>query len=246
MRYLSVVIPAYNEANRIMVTLNEIVQFLGRMEEESELIIVNDGSTDSTEKVIRNFMHALDDMSRFKIQVIYLKHAVNQGKGAALKFGLMEAQGHFVLFMDADNSTRIQELNKLFPHIHTQYDIAIGSRNIPQSHIITRQTIFRQTMRKIFNVFVQMFAVKGIIDTQCGFKLFKRNVLTAVVPECRISGFAFDVELLFVAKQKKFKIIEIPITWNNHPDSHAKLFSSSLQMFIDLLSIHNMHKKKSR
>jgi len=244
MKYISVVIPAYNEALRIGVTLREIALFLSLIEEETEIIIVNDGSTDGTELIIRRFMANLNDMTRFKTQVIYLNEKTNRGKGFALRKGLMEATGRYVLFTDADNSTSIRETNKLLPYVKSDYDIAIGSRSIAGSVLIKRQTYIRQMMGKIFNLFVRLCVLKGFIDTQCGFKLFRREAVRSIIPKSKIDGFAFDVEILYIARKSDFKVIEVPITWENHPDSRVKLFSSSYRMLKDLLTIKSLHKKR--
>lgn len=243
MKYLSIVIPAYNEARRIIPTLNEIVHYLSKLGEDSEIIIVNDGSTDKTEEIIRRFMDSLDELRRHKIQVIYIKNKQNKGKGAALKAGVGEAQGSYILFTDADNSTSIDEIKKLLPYVESQYDIAIGSRSMKGSVITQRQSLIRQTMGKIFNRIVRVTTLRGFIDTQCGFKLFKRKAAKTVFNESLIDGFAIDVEILYVAKQKGFKIIEVPVAWTNHPNTHVRLFSSSLRMLLDILKIRGIHIK---
>ena len=144
MRYLSIVIPAYNEEHRISATLKDISRYLNMMDEESEIIIINDGSTDGTEQVIRRFMAGLDDFQRFKTQIIYLGDKRNYGKGAALKKGMLEARGTHVLFMDADNAATIRELSKLLPYVQSEYDVAIGSRSISGAVILKRQPRLRQ------------------------------------------------------------------------------------------------------
>ncbi|MBD3271211.1 MAG: glycosyltransferase [Elusimicrobia bacterium] len=243
MRNLSIIIPAYNEADRLTPTLNDITVYLSLLDSDSEIILVNDGSQDATEQVIRKYMNNLDDMLRFKTQIIYIPLKQNLGKGAALKRGLTEAQGEYVLYTDADNSTSIRELQKLIPFMNNNFDIVIGSRSIAGSNIVQRQNLLRQSMGKIFNFLVRMFVMKDFIDTQCGFKLFRLAALKKILPHTKITGFAFDVELLYLAKKSKFKIIEVPITWNNHPKSHVHLLSSSLRMLKDLMKIKSLHKK---
>lgn len=243
MKYLSVVIPAYNEAHRIGPTLQDISNFLCLIEDESEIIIVNDGSTDNTEQLVRRFMSGLDDMRRFKTQVILINEKQNRGKGAALRKGMLEANAKYVVFTDADNSTHIREFNKLIEYVKTTYDIAIGSRSLPGSNIIKKQSWVRQTMGKIFNRIVKLSTLEGFIDTQCGFKLFRRDAARTIFSETRINGFACDVEILYIAKKKSYKIIEVPVTWENHPESRVRLFSSSYRMLRDVLKIRKIHTK---
>lgn len=244
MRFLSVVIPAYNEEQRIAATLQNVSRYLMKQEEESEIIIVNDGSTDRTEQVIRRFMAGLDDYKRFKTQLIYIAEKKNRGKGFVLKKGILEARGSYVLFMDADSAAGISEITKLLPHVQAQYDIAIGSRSIAGAILLKHQPPLRERMGKIFNRLVCLTTVKGFIDTQCGFKLFRRSAARAIFTETKINGFACDVEMLYIAMEKNLKIIEVPITWEDHPDSRVHLIRGSLAMLRDLLKIRRLHKKK--
>lgn len=242
MKYLSVVIPAFNEARRLKSTLHDITRYLSSLNEDSEIIIVNDGSTDNTEQLIRNFMADLDDMVRFKIQLLYIHLKQNQGKGAALKKGILETSGQYVLFMDADNATNIREISKLMPFVESTYDIAIGSRNIQGAVILKHQPYLREKMGKIFNKIVRLTTVRGFIDTQCGFKLFRKKAAHAICAESKINGFACDVEMLYIAKKMGYKIIEVPITWEDNPDSRIQMFSNSVSMLKDVLRIKSLHK----
>ena len=228
--YLSVIIPAYNEAQRIRETLIKTCRYLQEMRYRYEVIVVNDGSQDNTSDVIR-------ELSKKMPVIKLLENATNRGKGYAVCTGVRASQGQLVLFSDADLSTPIEELEKLKAALEEGYDIAIGSRGLAGSEIAVRQPWYRETMGKIFNRLVRLFAIRGIKDTQCGFKLFRQTVAKQVFDLQRIERFAFDVELLFIARRRRWRIKEIPIRWINSPCSRVKLGKDSLKMFFDLFKI---------
>jgi dolichyl-phosphate beta-glucosyltransferase len=185
--YLSVVIPAYNEAHRIGPTLHHILAYLEAQGWTYEVLVVIDGSRDQTlaevGKIARNCPH-----------IVVLDNGVNRGKGFSVQHGMLEARGQFVLFSDADLSTPIEEVERLLHCLQREYDVAIASRALPESDIRVRQPWWRQTMGKVFNWFVQLLVLPGIRDSQCGFKCFPRDVVRRIFPRQRIERFGFDVE----------------------------------------------------
>jgi len=233
--YLSVIIPAFNEEKRIGITLERLYGFLRNKNYDYEVILVDDGSTDSTVNIA--------DQSKLaqKNKLRLLSNGANRGKGFSIRNGMMNARGQYVLFSDADLSTPIEEMDKLFSFLVKDYDIAIGSRGIQGADVREHQPFYREWMGKIFNFFVQIFVFKGIFDTQCGFKLFKAHVAKKIAPCLKINGFSFDVELLYVAKRRGYKIKEVPVVWINSPKSKVRPVFDSLMMFKELLSVRKKH-----
>jgi dolichyl-phosphate beta-glucosyltransferase len=238
MVHLSIVIPAYNEARRIGDTLDRIYRFFKAKDYGCEVMLVDDGSTDNTVAVAQE--SALSREGKLKI----LKNGINRGKGFSVKNGILNATGEYVLFSDADLSTPIEEIDKLFGLIKDGCDIAIGSRAIKGSTISIRQPWYREAMGKTFNFFVKLLLIKGFNDTQCGFKLFKGNIAREIASSMKIDGFCFDVEMLYLAKRKGYNIRETGVVWKNSPESKVKLMSSPLSMFLDLFNIKRIHKDK--
>jgi dolichyl-phosphate beta-glucosyltransferase len=234
---LSVVIPAYNEEERIVQTLTAITANLRKKDFRSEVIVVDDGSEDRTAELAAEALRGTDDA-----RIIRLPQ--NSGKGAAVKEGILHAKGAFVLFSDADLSTPFEEIEKFWPWIEQGYDVIIGSRALPSSDIQVRQSRFRELMGKTFNVFVRLLLMKDIPDTQCGFKLFRRETAEAIFPLVETKGFSFDVEVLYLCRHRGFRIKQIPVVWRNAPKSKVKIFRSSVHMLRDLWRIRRLHKGK--
>ena len=265
--FLSVIVPAYNEESRIRETLITIRAFLesridpygtgdgspflmgGRlsrismtsdslalMRGASEIIVVDDGSTDRTSRIAAEVL-----LGRPNDRI--LSRGINRGKGYSVREGMLAASGKLILFSDADLSTPIGEFEKLFAGIQNGCDIVIGSRALPGSDIRRRQNPVRERMGKMFNVLVRTFVLKGIRDTQCGFKLFRREAAVDVFSRLLLTGFSFDVEALFVARRLGYKIGQVPIIWINSPESKVRLFYSSAAMLRDLFRIRRLHRK---
>lgn len=228
--FLSIIIPAYNEEKRLLPTLNKICAYLSNQGFPYEIIVVDDGSTDDTLQMVRNFASSEEN-------VVILVNGQNSGKGYSVKKGMLSARGKYVFFTDADLSTPIEEIEKCLPYLKNGYDVVIGSRSLPESDITIHQPWYREKMGKIFNSMVNMVLVKGIIDTQCGFKGFKKEVVKTVFSRCGIDGFSFDVEALYLSRKFNFKIKEIPIRWENSALSKVNPARHSLQMFRDLFRI---------
>ncbi|MCD6094381.1 glycosyltransferase family 2 protein [bacterium] len=227
---LSVIIPAYNEEKRLPKTLKAVDEYLRNQNYDYEIIVVNDGSKDDTALVVKDF----------KPQIVNLRlidRKENKGKGYTVKEGMLNAKGDYRLFMDADNSTTIDQIEKMWPWFERGYDIVIGSRDIKGAVLDPPQPLYRRLVGKIFRLARDIICdIWGIYDTQCGFKCFKKEVVETIFPKLRIERFAFDVEILLLAKMHGFKIKEIPVYWRNNPDSKVK-FKSAIRMGLDLFKI---------
>jgi dolichyl-phosphate beta-glucosyltransferase len=230
---ISIILPVYNEEQRIGKTLEAIGEYLNKKNIDYELIIVDDGSTDNSVKVVEEFF-----LSRPQIKYKLLKNNKNLGKGAAIRKGVFSAEGKLVYFTDADLSTPIEEMFKFIDVIEKEgYDIVIGSRGLKESKILVHQPFYRETMGKIFNKIIKILLMKDFNDTQCGAKMFKNEVAKKVFSLSKIDNFAFDVEILYIAKKLGFKIKELPVVWKNSKGSKVKLFVDSLNMLLSLFKI---------
>ena len=228
--YLSIVIPAYNEEKRIGGTLGNIINYLNKKDYKSEIIVVVDGSTDSTMNVIKKF-------GRKNARIKTIENKITRGKGYSVKKGMLETRGKFVLFTDADLSTPISEFEKLIHWLEKGYDVAIGSRSLGDSQVEIRQPFVRESMGKIFNKIMSLLVCTGFKDTQCGFKCFRRQVINKIFSKQIINGFAFDVEIILIAKIHGFRVKEVPVRWLNSPHSKVSIIRDPLVMFCDLLRI---------
>ncbi len=226
---LSVVIPAYNEESRIPQTLEAVSEYLAG-KYDYEIIVVDDGSADMTSEICSRF---LKSNGRGRV----IKNSRNRGKGFSVRRGMLEAAGDFILFSDADMSTPIRELEKLVRAVEDGADIAVGSRGLPESDIRVHQRFPRESMGKCFNILVRLVAVRGIMDTQCGFKLFRRECAREIFKMAALEKFSFDVEILFIARRSGFKIKEVPVTWVNSEASRVNVMTDPLRMFFDIFYI---------
>jgi dolichyl-phosphate beta-glucosyltransferase len=228
---MSIVIPAYNEEKRIAGSLSDTCAYMNDFGMEYEIIVVDDGSSDGTGRIV-------DRIAKDARNVRLVRYEKNRGKGHALRTGVLVTKGEFVLVMDADLSTPMDELRKLMPCLSDGgFDIAIGSRALALSDIIKKQPWWRRGMGKTFNKIVRMLVIGGFSDTQCGFKLFKGEIARSLFGEAKIDRFAYDVEILALAKKKKYRIKEVPIRWINSPESRVDPVKDSLQMLADLVRI---------
>ncbi len=224
--HISIIIPTYNEEKRIKKTLESILTYVQTKKHDYEIIVVNDGSTDKTKDVVLEFKSK---------KITVLDNPCNRGKGYSVKQGFLAATKEWVLFSDADLSTPIEELETFFRY--KDYDVIIGSRNLSDSLIVVKQPLIRSTLGKIFPFFVRLLVLPGIYDTQCGFKLFKKDAAKKIAELQNIDGFCFDVEQLVIAKKSGFTIKEVPISWHNDERSKIKIVKDSVRMFWDLLRI---------
>lgn len=230
---ISIVIPCYNEGRRLGKSLDSLWEFLKNYPEEVEVIIADDGSTDPTLEVAKSYSDKLPNL-----RILNLTHL---GKGAAVGSGFLESRGNIVLFTDADFSTPITEIDKLVGKIKAGYDIAVGSRALDPSLVKTHQNFLRESMGQTFNLLVRALAVPGISDTQCGFKAFDRATTKILFEKQQIYGFAFDVELLYLAKKHDLKVVEVPILWFNDPHSRVSPIKDSAITMYELLKIRAIH-----
>jgi dolichyl-phosphate beta-glucosyltransferase len=224
----SLVIPAYNEANRIAPSIAWIAKYLRSRSETWEVIVVDDGSRDGTASAAREAAKASD----LPLRVIELP--VNRGKGAAVRAGVLESRGEWILISDADLSTPIEEWEKLR---ESGAPIAIGSRALDETLIRRKQPWYRRTMGKTFNLFVRLFSIRGIRDTQCGFKWFEGNLARDLFSRATIDRFAYDVEILSMARRRGVEIAEVPVVWINSPQSKVAVVIDSIRMLRDLARI---------
>ena len=226
---MSVVVPAYNEEKRISLSLPLIYRSLTRRFSRFEIIVVDDGSSDRTaEKVLEFSQHGHPE-------VRVIRYVTNRGKGCAVRTGMLAAQGDIILFSDADLSTPMDELDRLKKVLDQGYDLAIGSRALKDSKIELRQPFYRVVMGKTFNKIVQVMALPGVWDSQCGFKMFKRASAKELFGSSRIDGFSFDVEILFLARKRGMVFREVPVRWKNSPESKVSPISHSLQMLRNII-----------
>jgi dolichyl-phosphate beta-glucosyltransferase len=229
--WLSVVVPAYNEESRLSATLERMLAYLSAQNHNFEILVVDDGSSDGTAGVV-------EGVAASRPQVRLLSYQPNRGKGHAVRCGMLRAQGERILFSDADLATPIEELEKLMARIDAGYEIAIGSRDVAGSQLIRRQSLLREMGGRGFNQLVQLLAVPGIHDTQCGFKLFTRRAAKDVFSLCQIDHFAFDVEVLYVAiRVLGLRVAEVPVRWAHQEGSKVRFFRDAWRMFKTLFAI---------
>ena len=224
---LSLIIPAYNEAQRIQASLESAEAYLDRQDYDYEIIVVDDGSTDGTPQVVRD-THP---------EVHLESYGENRGKGYAVRHGMTVARGDYRLFSDADGSTPIEELDKVWPRFDDGADVAIGSRALPESNVETHQPWYRENMGRVFNGIVRVMRLTRFHDTQCGFKAFSRKAADIVFPRQTIDGFGFDPELLYIAQRHGLRVDEIPVHWVNCPYTRVNAVTDSARMIGEMLQI---------
>jgi len=225
---LSIIVPAYNEAARLPQTLPQIIEFILEQPYKAELLIVNNNSNDDTHAI------ACDFAGEFPfVKVLDEPH---QGKGAAVRTGMMAASGDYLFMADADLSMPIDEVSKFLPAALGDYDVAIGSREAPGA-VRYNEPEYRHLMGRIFNLIVKILAVPGFQDTQAGFKCFRRQVALDVLSSQTIDGWAFDVELLYIALLRGYDIIEVPIHWYYRRNSRISPIRDALEMVREVLRI---------
>ena len=215
--YLSVIIPAYNEAKRLSLTLIDINKHLSRVDFSYEIIVIDNNSSDATKEIAERFSRLFKNL-----RVI---ECFTRGKGAAVKYGMLEAKGEIRLFMDADNSTSIDQFNKMIPYFNSGYSVVIGSRDIEGAELVPPQPWHKRIAGNLGNLFIQFMLLPGIWDTQCGFKAFTEEAAEKIFPLIKISHWGFDVEILSLANKMGYKIKEIPVFWVNNPFSLVSPFA---------------------
>ena len=234
---LSIVIPAFNEAARIGPNLDRLSAFLERRPEGHELVVVDDGSRDDTAAIVEAF-----GRTRGADEVRLLRNGVNRGKGYSLKHGVLLARGTFLLLTDADLSTPIEELPRLLDPVRGgACDIAIGSRALGASRVEIRQPAWREMMGRTFNGLVRVLTGLPFRDTQCGFKVMRREAVLPLFRAARVERFAYDVEILYLARRAGLRVLEMPVIWRNAPGSKVRPIGDSLVMLKDVLMLLRRH-----
>ena len=226
---LSIVIPSFNEELRLPVTLAQVSAYIRASKRETEVIVVDDGSTDRTADVANSFRGEIQ-----RLRVVANKK--NRGKGYSVRHGMLEACGRVVLFTDADLSAPIDETDKLLAAL-ADHDVAIGSRALNRSLISVRQSVFRESAGIIFNFIVRAILRLPFVDTQCGFKAFRRERCRVIFQQQRIERFGFDPELLYLARHHGLSAVEIPVRWAHSPATKVSMWRDSIQMFLDVFII---------
>lgn len=236
--FLSVIIPAYNEEGRLPNMLKNAIQFLGQKSFQSEIVVVDDGSSDQTFQTA-SFLLSSQSSQNQLVSYQLIKNSRNLGKGQSIRNGVAKARGFLILFTDADNSTPIEELDRFLPLIKPQgkYDLIIGSRHLKESSILIHQPWHRKLLGRSANLLIQLLLLPGISDTQCGFKLFNGNVAKDLFAKTFLPRWGFDMEILFLARKLGYHILEVPVTWLNSSTSRLRPIKDSLKTLKELLEI---------
>ncbi len=229
---LSIVIPAYNEEDRLPSTLRHTLGFLQSSQLDHEIIVVDDGSDDGTADMVA-------EMARASKSLRLIRLAQNGGKGFAVRSGFINAHGERILFMDADAATALDEVGHLNDVMtETGADIVIGSRaHLPGSHTTVKAKWFRHIAGRMFHQFVRFYGVSGIVDTQCGFKLFTREAAFAIASRMRMRGYSFDVEMLLIGRELGYDIREVSVNWTHQPGSKVAVVADGMRMVADLVRV---------
>lgn len=234
------VIPAYEEAARLPGALREIQDYLARKVRSYEIIVVDDGSKDRTVELARQSLNGIPHL--------ILSNGTNYGKGFCVRKGMLAAKGRLVFFTDADLSTPIQELDRVFPYLEQDYDIVIGSRAVedPIVKVHRKMLWYREIMGRTFNFIAQLILGYGIVDSQCGFKCFKQEAARDLFLRQKLNGFSFDAEILYLARKRGYRVKEMAVAWIVDPKSKVRIIQDSIRMFFELIRIRWIHRKDSR
>ncbi|MFN4894220.1 MAG: dolichyl-phosphate beta-glucosyltransferase [Pseudomonadota bacterium] len=232
---ISIVVPAFNEERRLPPTLIDMIDYFDRQPFTYEIIVVDDGSRDGTAEVVRKF-------ERVRHQVKLIQLPKNQGKGHAVRLGVLNTHGKYVLFADADGATPIDQFARLYSAVQNGAQIAIGSRALASLDTKVSTSVHRRLLGRIFNRWVNTVLLPSITDTQCGFKMFTRCAALFLFRRQHSDRFSFDVEILYIATKASLRIQEVAINWNNIPGSKVNLVVDSLRMLRDVLRFRVLHR----
>ena len=232
--YLTIIIPAYNEAQRIPQSLTKIATFLRAQSYSTEILVVENRSTDETSAVVRAFSQTVSATDSFTLELLHSA----PGKGAAVKTGMLVGRGDYLFICDADLSMPIEEISKFLPPYQEPggYDVAIASREIAGAERYN-EPIYRHLMGRVFNYVVRQLIIPGIEDTQCGFKMFTRAAAAQVFPHQTIDGWGFDPEVLYISHIRALRLIEVPINWYYMPESRINPLVDTVKMVREVLRI---------
>jgi dolichyl-phosphate beta-glucosyltransferase len=235
--HLTIVVPAYNEEVRLQPNLAKISEFYESFGMDFDVMVVSDGSSDKTNQLVEEFA---SDHPKFALNA----YTPNRGKGYAVRTGMLSAKGDWILFMDADLATPLEETKKLLDKLGAGSPIAIGSRPMRESELEVHQPIWREALGRASNKLVQLLAVRGITDTQCGFKAFTREAAQEVFTRCTLNGFSFDFEALMIARDLGLHIDEVPIRWAHQEGSKVVFWRDYPRALKDLVSLRMRGKAK--
>ncbi len=226
--FLSIILPAHNEERRLPRTLEEVKGFVEAQSYPVEVVLVENGSQDRT----------LELAQQFAAQVPFLKviHEERPGKGLAVRTGILAAKGEYRIFCDVDFSMPVTEINRFVPPAQPDCQVAIGSREAPGA-VRYNEPYYRHLSGRVFNTLVRWLALPGLQDSQCGFKCFRGDIADEIFPLQTNTGWAFDVEVLFVARQRGYRIVEVPVPWYFNPESKVRMLRDSWRMVRDLILI---------
>jgi dolichyl-phosphate beta-glucosyltransferase len=229
--YLSLVIPAFNEENRLPLTLESVGKYLPQQSYAYEVIVVDGGSTDKTSTVVKNFQ-------KVHPQFRLIRLPKNRGKGFCVRTGILESKGRFVIFTDADLATPIKEVEKILSHLDKGFDVVIGSRRHADSKIVRPQNWIRRQMGRAYNQMNRWLGIRGVEDVPCGFKGFRREAAEKIFGTIKLDGYAFDAEVLYLT-QNIFNLRwkQVPIEWKNFPGSKINILRDPIVMTLDLIKI---------
>lgn len=225
--FLSIIIPAYNEEKRLPDTLEQVFSFLAEQDYSAEIIVVENGSRDHTFKIAQELSAAFPNL--------YVFHTDQAGKGKAVQRGMLEARGEYRIFCDADLSMPIEEITRFIPP-HNNTDVVIASREV-EGAVRYNEPHQRHFTGRVFNAIIRLLALPDIHDTQCGFKGFRAEIAEDLFKHQSVKGWAFDVEILYIAKLRGYNIVELPIPWYYREESKISVLRDSIRMFLDILKI---------
>jgi glycosyltransferase involved in cell wall biosynthesis len=226
--FLSIIIPAYNEENRLPHALRQVFAFVEQQSYAAEVLVVENGSTDGTLQLAQQYTQDYPNLRVF--------HEPGRGKGLAVRRGMAEARGEYRFVCDVDLSMPVEEINHFLPPALTDFDIAIASREAPGA-VRYNEPYYRHLTGRVFNCLIRLLVLPGIQDTQCGFKCFRAAVAVDVFRYQMLTGWSFDVEILYIARRRGYRIAEVPIRWHYSPESKIHILRDSWRMFLDLLTI---------
>jgi glycosyltransferase involved in cell wall biosynthesis len=226
----SIVIPAYNESARLRPTLDTLLQYVHDQKWDVEILVVNDGSSDDTAQVIREY-------GKVHPEILLLENPGNRGKGFSVRNGMLHARGKICLFTDADLSSPIEEAQKLLAAINAGADVAIGSRWLKAELQTERQPLYRQAFGRIFNMVLRIVLGMRFVDTQCGFKAFRRDAVQRIFPLQKIERWGFDPEILYLARRAGLKVAEVPVVWAHSEGTRLSPVKDGIRMFGEVLRI---------